>query len=144
MKRTPLFQAATAALLLSLGCSPDDLAHEDPTLTPTPEPAPSPNLPTSPPHEAHGSPDAPCRLDADCGPSTFCELRICITGCLDDSACNEGELCSPHGRCEPQGRGSRPIPPVPRRARPHQPQHHPRLRTNRGPAPPSATTAPNR
>ncbi len=102
MKRTPLFQAATAALLLSLGCSPDDLAHEDPTLTPTPEPAPSPNLPTSPPHEAHGSPDAPCRLDADCGPSTFCELRICITGCLDDSACNEGELCSPHGRCEPQ------------------------------------------
>jgi len=102
VKRTPLFQAAASALLLSLGCSADDVAHETPA-APKPEPVPDPpgpELPTSPPRaDDPGSPGVPCLLDADCGAGNFCELRICIAGCPAAAPCDADQICDPHGRC---------------------------------------------
>ncbi len=82
MKRTLMFRAAASALLLSLACTPDDIAQEgtaspepgaDPPSEPGPDPDPDdpdpdddPDLPL-PSDERPGSPGAPCLLDADCG-----------------------------------------------------------------------------
>jgi len=101
VKRTPIFRAATSVLLLSLACTPGDLAQDSPT-APEPPPEPTnPELPAAPPpsHDGPGSPGAPCQLDADCGAGNFCELRICIAGCPEAFACDAGEVCDPHGRC---------------------------------------------
>ena len=100
MKRTSMFRAAMSALMLSLGCTANDVAHDDPAAPkPDPVPAPGPELPTSPlPADEPGTPGAPCMLDADCGADTFCELRICVTGC-PAAPCANDEVCDPHGRC---------------------------------------------
>jgi len=103
VKRTPIFRAATSVLLLSLACTPGDVAQDSPTI-PQPEPSPeppSPELPAAPPpsHDGPGSPGVPCQLDADCGAGNFCELRMCIAGCPEAFACDAGEVCDPHGRC---------------------------------------------
>ena len=78
MKRTLIFRAATSVLLLSLACTPGDVAQDSPTTTtePKPEPSPeptSPDLPAAPPpsHDGPGSPGAPCQLDADCASTAF-------------------------------------------------------------------------
>ena len=114
-----MFRAAASALLLSIACTPDDIAQEgttspepgaDPASEPGPDPDPDdpdpddpdpdvdPDLPL-PSDERPGSPGAPCLLDADCGPDTFCQLRICVAGCPDAVACGTDEVCDPHGRC---------------------------------------------
>jgi hypothetical protein len=119
VKRTLMFRAAASALLLSIACTPDDIAQEgttspEPGLDPTSEPGPpdpdpddpdpdvDPDLPL-PSDERPGSPGAPCLLDADCGMDTFCQLRICVAGCPDALACDADEVCDPHGRCVAQG-----------------------------------------
>ena len=99
MKRTLVIRAAASVLMLSFGCTANDVAHDDPT-APKPEPAPGPELPTSPlPADEPGTPGAPCMLDADCGAGNFCELRICVTGCPAVAPCGADEVCDPHGRC---------------------------------------------
>ncbi|HEY8378561.1 MAG TPA: hypothetical protein VIK91_18835, partial [Nannocystis sp.] len=40
-----------------------------------------------------------CSVDADCDAAHFCELRICVPGCLDDTDCEGGATCDTHGRC---------------------------------------------
>jgi len=89
--------------LLSLACTPGDVAQDSPIATapePPPEPA-SPELPAAPTpaDDGPGSPGAPCQVDADCREGNFCELRICIAGCPAALACDAGEVCDPHGRC---------------------------------------------
>ena len=112
MKRTSMLRAAASALLLSLGCNADDVAHEAPiSPEPEPQPAPRPELPTSPPPgegPGPGSPGVPCQLDADCGAGNFCELRICIPGCPTAVVCDADEVCDPHGRCTASGDNSAP------------------------------------
>ncbi|MBA3548436.1 MAG: hypothetical protein H0T76_18290, partial [Nannocystis sp.] len=112
MKRTLMFRAAASALLLSIACTPDDIAQEgttspEPGLDSEPGPDPDPDDPDPdvapdlplPSDERPGSPGAPCLLDADCGMDTFCQLRICVAGCPDAFACGADEVCDPHGRC---------------------------------------------
>jgi hypothetical protein len=69
---------------------------------PSPEPDPSPPV--------AGAPGTPCQVDADCGPASFCALRICIAGCPDAVACAEGEVCDPHGRCQEESEAHAGIP----------------------------------
>jgi len=120
VKRTLMFRSAASALLLSIACTPDDIAKEgttspepgaDPASEPGPDPDPDdpdpdvdPDLPL-PSDERAGSPGAPCLLDADCGMDTYCQLRICVAGCPDAFACDADEVCDPHGRCVAQGEG---------------------------------------
>jgi hypothetical protein len=103
VKRTPLLRAAASALLLSLACSPDDVAQDDSTSGSTTSDvgsesgAPQPDLPID---SEPGEPaDTPCQVDADCDASAFCELRICVAGCEREADCGSGQICDAHGRC---------------------------------------------
>jgi hypothetical protein len=109
VKRTLMFRAAAAALLLPLACSPADVAQDDSSSSSifnssgaqseSGEPEPEPPADPSP----SGPATSPCQVDADCDPGAFCELRVCVAGCESASACGMGEDCDPHGRCTQSG-----------------------------------------
>ncbi|PCC74640.1 hypothetical protein SAMN02745121_08434 [Nannocystis exedens] len=93
MTRSVLRRAGWA-LLFSLACN-RDTAREPPVASPGVsdlERLP----PSSDPAEVDGT---VCRVDADCGSSSFCELRVCVTGCAANDDCPEGASCGAHGRC---------------------------------------------
>ena len=108
MKRS-ILRGATSALLLSFACTGD--ATHDPPHSPPGGAAElsEPDAPPTPPTPPGPGADGVCRVDADCGASLFCELRICVPGCTNDGECEAGATCDPHGRCVQDG-DDRPAP----------------------------------
>lgn len=94
MNRPFLIGAAVSALHLVACLDPYSAAepHADPSRGPPLDGPVDPALP-----DPGGG---PCQVDADCGVANFCELRICVPGCLGDGDCDAGAACDAHGRCQ--------------------------------------------
>ena len=94
MKRTPMFQAAASALLFSLSCAPDDVAHDGSSTGPEASTglaseSDAPDPPPSPPADPWPG-GVVCQVDADCDAGDRCELRICVAGCVNAAGCDAG------------------------------------------------------
>ncbi|MBL9101556.1 MAG: hypothetical protein JNL82_11395 [Myxococcales bacterium] len=115
MMNDPMVRAALAVSLLTLACTSGDVVQDDTTTSGTPPEAGSESGPPEPdpdpgPPELSEEDGAACQVDADCPAAAFCELRICVSGCVDASGCDAGQTCDPHGRCQAEDDAAPPRP----------------------------------